>query len=748
MSESEPFVVQFLDELNCSQYIDNFKSWNITSHTEVSHLDKEILIEVGVEKIGDRIRILKRSQTLRGGKSRSSEETRELLQKFQALSVAQLTTTEELVTDKHSAIFILNDGSAKKVNVNGCFNADSIKKKLIKKLPSEFIGFTPQGDETRNSQDYDVFVVDYAKNVLHLLYDVELVTICHSTDRVEKNRLIFVSKDQTPNDRAILTSKKLYLKTLSVIHQLGSLSNYTGALPNPRARFHPANELAVGEVTSASPNNLRIENNKGNIRQIFNQRPPSELISTNLGEYFPRADSKSLRKTLKSSVRQSLRLSSINGAAAVVNGNNVGNIWVNNSNAVGRALLQGLDHASAKRSNSTSTQTATTAISTRQENLDEDTLNFSSPAASLEDVSARKRSESSVESKSTPAKRPGLISHSPAGEQGSLRQKNIDRIELLHVESDNDEEDEDMVSLPTKIATPKNWLKGARIGAGSFGSVYLGMNAQTGELMAVKQVELQPAAVTAGVMSVSDGLKKQYNQNANTTAAKNSSQVHRKMIDALQHEMGLLKELHHDNIVTYYGSSQEGGNLNIFLEYVPGGSVSSMLNNYGPFEEPLIKNFTRQILIGLAYLHKKDIIHRDIKGANILIDIKGCVKITDFGISKKLSPLNQQQNKRASLQGSVYWMAPEVVKQVVTTEKADIWSVGCVVIEMFTGKHPFPDFSQMQAIFKIGTNTYPESPSWASEEAKSFLRQTFELDYRKRPTSIELLQHPWQDTSI
>ena len=157
------------------------------------------------------------------------------------------------------------------------------------------------------------------------------------------------------------------------------------------------------------------------------------------------------------------------------------------------------------------------------------------------------------------------------------------------------------------------------------------------------------------------------------------------MIDALQHEMNILKELHHENIVTYYGSSQEGGNLNIFLEYVPGGSVSSMLNNYGPFDEPLVKNFTRQILIGLAYLHKRNIIHRDIKGANILIDIKGGVKITDFGISKKLSPLNKQQNKRASLQGSVYWMAPEVVKQVVTTEKADIWSVGCVIVEMFTG---------------------------------------------------------------
>lgn len=741
MDDSETYVSHFLQELNCHQYLDSFKNWNLTSQDALAHIDKEILVEVGVKKIGDRIRILKKCQSLRGSTTRPSHEVRELLQKFQALSVAQLTTTEELVTDKHSAIFILNDGSAKKVNVNGCFNADSIKKKLIKKLPSEFIACTPQGEETRNSQDYDVFVVDYVKNVLHLLYDVELVTICHSVDRVEKNRLIFVSKDQTPSDRATLTSKKLYLKTLSVIHQLGSLSALAGTTSSARAKIHAVNELAAPGTAAGAPNSLRIENNKDTIRQIFNQRPPSELISTNLSEYFPHTDAKSLRKTIGNSVRQSIRLSSINGSATPVGGNNVGDIWVNNSNAVGKALLQSLDGNHHVPTGS--------SLSKRRTQIEEDTLNFKAPESAHGESEVSKNSEGTTERRTGPTKRPGLISHAEYLHQGPRKQKSSERIELLRVaDSDNDEEDEDMISLPTKIATPKNWLKGARIGAGSFGSVYLGMNAQTGELMAVKQVELQPTAVTAGVVSVSDEIKKQYNQNANASAVKNSSQVHRKMIDALQHEMGLLKELHHENIVTYYGSSQEGGNLNIFLEYVPGGSVSSMLNSYGPFEEPLIKNFTRQILIGLSYLHRKNIIHRDIKGANILIDIKGCVKITDFGISKKLSPLNQQQNKRASLQGSVYWMAPEVVKQVVTTKKADIWSVGCVIIEMFTGKHPFPDFSQMQAIFKIGTNTHPESPSWASDEAKNFLLKAFELDYRQRPDSIELLQHAWLDTSI
>ncbi|CAG8484893.1 423_t:CDS:2 [Racocetra fulgida] len=147
-------------------------------------------------------------------------------------------------------------------------------------------------------------------------------------------------------------------------------------------------------------------------------------------------------------------------------------------------------------------------------------------------------------------------------------------------------------------------------GMGSFGSVYLGLNAFTGEFMAVKQVELPTA---------------------------NSSNNERKksMLDALQREIALLEELHHENIVQYLGKSSqldEGtGTFNIFLEYVPGGSVASMLNLFGPLEENLIRSYVRQILQGLNYLHEKDIIHRDIKGANILVDNKGIIKISDFG---------------------------------------------------------------------------------------------------------------------
>lgn len=176
------------------------------------------------------------------------------------------------------------------------------------------------------------------------------------------------------------------------------------------------------------------------------------------------------------------------------------------------------------------------------------------------------------------------------------------------------------------------WIKGALIGAGSFGSVFLGMNPMTGSLMAVKQVELP-------------------------TGNSHNEERKKGMLDALEREIELLKVLQHDServllassiraraltrvgpadIVQYLDSSTDDKHLNIFLEYVPGGSVAALLQNYGAFEEALVSKFVRQILTGLEYLHEREIIHRDIKGANILVDNKGNIKISDFGISKKV----------------------------------------------------------------------------------------------------------------
>ncbi|KZT09454.1 Pkinase-domain-containing protein [Laetiporus sulphureus 93-53] len=296
-------------------------------------------------------------------------------------------------------------------------------------------------------------------------------------------------------------------------------------------------------------------------------------------------------------------------------------------------------------------------------------------------------------------------------------------------EEDDEEEDEETVvdhEEPGKTITSAGrertikWIKGALIGAGSFGKVYLGMDTSTGLLMAVKQVELP------------------------TGSAPNEERK-KSMLSALEHEIELLRELQHENIVQYLSSCIDNDHLNIFLEYVPGGSVTSLLNSYGAFEEPLVRNWVRQILLGLNYLHERDIIHRDIKGANMLVDNKGGIKISDFGISKKVEDnlLHGHRAHRPSLQGSVFWMAPEVVRQTVYTQKADIWSVGCLVVEMLTGEHPWAQLNQMQAIFKIGSSAKPAIPADISPEAENFLQLTFDLDHEARPSAAELLKHPW-----
>ena len=251
------------------------------------------------------------------------------------------------------------------------------------------------------------------------------------------------------------------------------------------------------------------------------------------------------------------------------------------------------------------------------------------------------------------------------------------------------------------------------------------MNAANGSFMAVKQVELP------------------------TGDSRNEARK-KGMLTALEREIELLKVMSHDNIVQYLGehrefktactlniavtdSNSDGQHLFIFLEYVPGGSVAHLLATLGAFEEPLVRTFVRQILAGLVYLHENDIIHRDIKGANILVDNRGVVKISDFGISKRvedglLAP-SQSRLHRPSLQGSVFWMAPEVVKQTSHTAKADIWSLGCLIVEMRTGQHPWMELTQMQAIFKIGSaqDARPTIPAGFTSDGRAFLDLTFKM---------------------
>ncbi|KAK2590739.1 mitogen-activated protein kinase kinase kinase [Conoideocrella luteorostrata] len=276
-----------------------------------------------------------------------------------------------------------------------------------------------------------------------------------------------------------------------------------------------------------------------------------------------------------------------------------------------------------------------------------------------------------------------------------------------------------------KRQTTFRWFKGQLIGKGTYGRVYLGMNATTGEFLAVKEVEV------------------------NAKAAGGDKAKMQEMVTALDQEIDTMQHLDHDNIVQYLGCERKETSISIFLEYISGGSIGSCLRKHGKFEESVVSSLTRQTLSGLAYLHREGILHRDLKADNILLDLDGTCKISDFGISKKTDNI-YGNDKTNSMQGSVFWMAPEVIRSQGEgySAKVDIWSLGCVVLEMFAGRRPWSKEEAVGAIYKIANGETPPIPEDIQETigplAVAFMMDCFQVNPFDRPTADVLLsQHPF-----
>uniref|UniRef100_A0A3B5M729 Mitogen-activated protein kinase kinase kinase 19 n=1 Tax=Xiphophorus couchianus TaxID=32473 RepID=A0A3B5M729_9TELE len=225
----------------------------------------------------------------------------------------------------------------------------------------------------------------------------------------------------------------------------------------------------------------------------------------------------------------------------------------------------------------------------------------------------------------------------------------------------------------------------------------------------------------------------------------------------LQGEVELLKTLCHSNIVGFLGTSLYQHVVSIFMEYIPGGSIASILHRFGPLPERVLALYTHQILEGVAFLHQNRVIHRDLKGNNVMLMPTGVIKLIDFGCARRLSCLNHTAPNSGellkSIHGTPYWMAPEIINESGYGRKSDIWSVGCTVFEMATGKPPLAHMDKMAALFYIGARRglMPSLPDGFSENAKDFVKICLTSDQSVRPSADQLLKHsfiPKGHTSI
>ncbi|KAK4046507.1 Suppressor of Sensor Kinase (SLN1) [Microbotryomycetes sp. JL201] len=287
------------------------------------------------------------------------------------------------------------------------------------------------------------------------------------------------------------------------------------------------------------------------------------------------------------------------------------------------------------------------------------------------------------------------------------------------------------------------WQQGKYIGAGTFGTVYLAVNLDSGQELAVKEIRFQALA----------------------------NAPH--LIKTVRDEMKVMEMLRHENIVQYYGIEVHRDKVYIFEEYCPGGSLANLLE-HGPIQEELIVQlYALQMLNGLVYLHSQDVVHRDIKPDNILLDANGTIKFVDFGAAKvlvkgqkTLAGLSRMaaQGKghfldaangaipgaeQNSLTGTPMYLSPETVKGERRGKKGamDVWAVGCVVLECVTGHRPWSNLDNEWAImFTIGiASQHPPLPTrdQLSELGIDFLRAALTIDPDERPTAAELLDHPW-----
>ena len=282
------------------------------------------------------------------------------------------------------------------------------------------------------------------------------------------------------------------------------------------------------------------------------------------------------------------------------------------------------------------------------------------------------------------------------------------------------------------------WRRSNRLlGSGAFGEVYLGMGIG-GDLVALKTMKLVKPA-EAEPTSPQSRSRRSPVINTNANAA----------VEEVLREVSLLSELRDENIVGYIGSVVVHGTLVIIIEYIPGGSLASVLKEFNALALGATQRYVRDIVRGLAFLHKNDVIHRDVKPHNVLLMIDGQCKLTDFGASAKLGQL-QSESEKKKVQGTPLYMAPEQCMGNVC-KASDVWGVGILTYQLLTGAMPFSEqvlanFNPYMFMYRLGREeTFVPTLGEAlkSPVAREFCESILKRDPARRPTADDLLSHPF-----
>lgn len=246
-----------------------------------------------------------------------------------------------------------------------------------------------------------------------------------------------------------------------------------------------------------------------------------------------------------------------------------------------------------------------------------------------------------------------------------------------------------------------------KIGQGASGGVYTAKRANDEQLVAIKQ------------MALAQQPKK----------------------DLIVNEIEVMRAAHHPNIVNFVDAYLHGGELWVIMEYMNGGPLTDVVM-HSILSEQQIAAVARECVTGLRHLHSQGVIHRDIKSDNVLLSMRGEIKLTDFGFCAQLS---SAQAKRMTMVGTPYWMAPEVVNRREYDARVDVWSIGILCIEMIEGEPPYLNENPLRALYLIATTGTPKlhAPERLSSLIRSFLSVCLEVDIERRPDATTLLSHPF-----